>query len=142
MKLIEVSIDGKKLKNGEYTVNDRELVLNIDADKFQVTTFVEINPSENTALEGLYMSGSMFCTQNEPEGFRRITYSIDRPDNMTRFAVELIADKKNYPVLLSNGNRISETELPGGKHSVVYVDPFPKPSYSVRGCRRRPGPNL
>ncbi len=129
MKLIEVSIDGKKLKNGEYTVNDRELVLSIDADKAEVTTLVEINPSENTALEGLYMSGSMFCTQNEPEGFRRITYSIDRPDNMTRYTVELIADKKNYPVLLSNGNRISETELPGGKHSVIYVDPFPKPSY-------------
>ena len=71
----------------------------------------------------------MFCTQCEPEGFRRITCFLDRPDNLSVFTVRIEADKEQYPVLLSNGNRIDGGELPGGRHFAVWHDPFPKPSY-------------
>ena len=89
----------------------------------------EINPAANMALEGLFLSNGMFCTQCEPEGFRRITYFLDRPDNLSVFTVRVEADKEQYPVLLSNGNRIESGEIAGGRHYAVWHDPFPKPSY-------------
>ena len=89
----------------------------------------EINPEANKTLDGLYKSGTIFCTQNEPEGFRRITYYIDRPDNMAKFTTKIIADKKLYPVLLSNGNPTERGDLPNGQHYVSWEDPFKKPSY-------------
>ena len=89
----------------------------------------EINPEANKTLDGLYKSGTIFCTQNEPEGFRRITFYVDRPDNMAKFTTKIIADKKLYPVLLSNGNPIARGDLDNGKHFVTWEDPFKKPSY-------------
>ena len=89
----------------------------------------EIAPAANTALEGLYQSGGMFCTQCEPEGFRRITWFLDRPDNLSVFTVRIEAAKEQYPVLLSNGNRLEAGDLPGGRHFALWHDPFPKPSY-------------
>ena len=88
-----------------------------------------IAPENNTALEGLYRSAGMFCTQCEPEGFRKITWFLDRPDVMARFTVRLEADKASYPVLLSNGNPRESGDLPDGRHYAVWDDPIPKPCY-------------
>ncbi len=88
-----------------------------------------ISPAKNVALEGLYVSSGVFCTQNEPEGFRRITFFPDRPDVLATYTVTIRADRTAYPVLLSNGNRVDAGELPGGRHFAKWHDPFPKPSY-------------
>lgn len=89
----------------------------------------EVNPEANTLLEGLYKSGGAYCTQCEAEGFRRITYYLDRPDVLAKFTTKVIADKANYPYLLSNGNRVAQGELDHGRHWVQWQDPHPKPSY-------------
>jgi aminopeptidase N len=89
----------------------------------------EISPAANTALEGLYQSGVALCTQCEAEGFRHITWYLDRPDVLARFTTKIIADKTLYPFLLSNGNRVGEGELENGRHWVQWQDPFPKPCY-------------
>ena len=86
-------------------------------------------PAANTALEGLYQSGDALCTQCEAEGFRHITYYLDRPDVLARFTTKIIADKIKYPFLLSNGNRVAQGELENGRHWVQWQDPFPKPCY-------------
>jgi aminopeptidase N len=96
---------------------------------FVLTIENTINPKANTALEGLYLSNGMFCTQCEAEGFRKITYFLDRPDVMARFTTTLVGDKDRYPVLLSNGNKIAEGELPDNRHWVTWEDPFNKPCY-------------
>lgn len=90
---------------------------------------VRIRPDTNFELSGFYRSGSAYCTQCEAEGFRRITYYLDRPDVMARFQVRIEADKAKLPLLLSNGNRRETGELPGGRHFAVWEDPFPKPAY-------------
>ncbi len=87
------------------------------------------SPEANTQLSGLYTSGGGLFTQCEAQGFRRVTYFLDRPDVMAVFTVTLRADRKAYPVLLSNGNLVSQGELPDGRHQAVWHDPFPKPSY-------------
>src|SRR6185503_17377911 len=97
-------------------------------DAFTLETEVEIDPANNKALEGLYMSAGRFCTQCEAEGFRKITYWPDRPDVLSRFTVRIEAERA-YPRLLSNGNLIESGELPGGRHYAVWNDPFPKPCY-------------
>jgi aminopeptidase N len=89
----------------------------------------EISPAANTALEGLYQSGEALCTQCEAEGFRHITWYLDRPDVLARFTTKIIADKAKYPFLLSNGNRVAQGELENGRHWVQWQDPFPKPCY-------------
>jgi aminopeptidase N len=88
-----------------------------------------ISPAANTKLEGLYLSSGNFCTQCEPEGFRRITYFIDRPDVLSEYTVTLNASVTDCPVLLSNGNMLSTETLPNGRHQVTWHDPHPKPSY-------------
>src|SRR5262249_30586990 len=98
-------------------------------DAFTLDIVTEIKPEENTALEGLYRSSGTYCTQCEPEGFRKITYSLDRPDVMTRYTARITADKAACPVLLSNGNCVDKGDMPGGRHFAVWEDPFPKPSY-------------
>ena len=96
---------------------------------FVLTIENMINPKANTALEGLFLSNGMLCTQCEAEGFRKITYFLDRPDVMAKFTTTLIGDKDRYPVLLSNGNKIAQGELAGNRHWVTWEDPFNKPSY-------------
>jgi aminopeptidase N len=128
-KLHSVTLDGRALSPGDYLADDKSLTITTVPDSFTLEIVSEIAPAANTALEGLFQSGGMFCTQCEPEGFRRITYFIDRPDNLSVFTVRIEADRQQYPVLLSNGNRIKAGPLEGGRHFAVWHDPFPKPSY-------------
>jgi aminopeptidase N len=128
-KLIAVTLDGRALAAGDYLLDDKSLTLPKPPDSFTLEIVSEIDPSANTALEGLFLSSGIFCTQCEPEGFRRITYFLDRPDNLSVFTVRIEAAKEQYPVLLSNGNRMDSGDLPGGRHFALWHDPFPKPSY-------------
>ncbi|MBN9553715.1 MAG: aminopeptidase N [Alphaproteobacteria bacterium] len=129
LKLVSISIDGRALGEADYALDEKSLAIARVPDHFVLETECEIAPAANTALEGLYQSGGIFCTQCEPEGFRRITWFLDRPDNLSIFTVRMEAAKEQYPVLLSNGNRIAADDLPGGRHFAVWHDPFPKPSY-------------
>ncbi|MDG2955482.1 aminopeptidase N [Bisgaard Taxon 10/6] len=99
------------------------------AGDFELEIVTILVPAENTSLQGLYQSGEGICTQCEAEGFRQITYSLDRPDVLARYQVKITADKTRYPILLSNGNRIASGESDKGQHWVEWQDPFPKPSY-------------
>ncbi|HYN78597.1 MAG TPA: aminopeptidase N, partial [Lamprocystis sp. (in: g-proteobacteria)] len=127
--LDRIAIDGHALTPAEYRADAESLTLLRVPDAFSLHTRVHIKPTGNTALEGLYQSGEMLCTQCEAEGFRRITWFLDRPDVMARYGVTLVADKVRFPVLLSNGNLVSARDLPNGRHEVCWDDPFPKPSY-------------
>lgn len=128
LELLELWINDLKVDDSRYMIEKESLkILNVP-DSFELTIRNKIYPQNNTELEGLYKSGSIFCTQNEPEGFRSITPYLDRPDIMSVFTTTVIADKKSYPVLLSNGNRMQSEEL-GERHSVTWLDPHPKPSY-------------
>ena len=127
MELITVAIDGRPF--GDYRLLPGGLELaNLPAE-FVLTIETDIDPAANTALEGLYKSGDAFCTQCEAEGFRRITYYLDRPDILARYSTRITADKGKYPYLLSNGNKVASGDLEGGRHFVQWQDPFPKPSY-------------
>jgi aminopeptidase N len=133
-KLLSVSVDGRTLAPGDYLLDDKGLSLANPPARLTLEIASEINPAANTALEGLFLSNGMFCTQCEPEGFRSITHFIDRPDNLSVFTVRIEAAKEQYPVLLSNGNRIQSGELApdengNARHFAVWHDPFPKPSY-------------
>ena len=131
VKLLSLKLNGKDLEEGvDFDLSPGKLVLKNPPAGSSLTSLVEIVPEDNTQLSGLYKSGSMYCTQCEALGFRRITYYPDRPDNMATFtSVRLEADKEKYPVLLSNGNLIEEGTLPNGRHFATWSDPFPKPSY-------------
>jgi len=129
LKLRRVSRDGYPMRPSEYEVTADTLAIPGLPDAVCIETEVQIDPSANAALEGLYQSRGMLCTQCEPEGFRRITYFPDRPDVLARFTTTLRADRGAYPLLLSNGNRMAEGELPDGRHYATFDDPFPKPSY-------------
>ncbi|MGB5832476.1 MAG: aminopeptidase N [Thiohalocapsa sp.] len=129
LELVEVALDGRVLPPVEYQVQEDALIVHRVPDRFQLRTSVRIQPKANTALEGLYVSGDMLCTQCEAEGFRRITYFLDRPDVMARFRVRLVADPLRYPVLLSNGNPAGSEELSDGRRLACWDDPHPKPSY-------------
>lgn len=130
LDLLEVKLNDIKLKNDQYTLLNSTLTIpNIHDKTFVVETSCLINPKENTALQGLYLSNDIFCTQCEPEGFRRITYYIDRPDNMATFTTTIVADKDRYPVLLANGDCIDKGDLPNNKHWVKWHDKAKKPSY-------------
>ena len=133
-KLLSLALDGRTLNADEYRLDEKGLTLGNPPAKLTLEIASEINPAANTELEGLFLSNGMFCTQCEPEGFRRITYFLDRPDNLSVFTVRIEADKEQYPVLLSNGNRIQSGELApvkngNARHFAVWHDPFPKPSY-------------
>jgi aminopeptidase N len=129
LKLISVAIDGRTLDAESYTVNEETLTIARVPTRFMLEVSTEISPATNTSLEGLYVSKGIFCTQCEAEGFRRITYFIDRPDNLTRYTTRVEADRTAYPVLLSNGNLVDSGVLDGGRHFAVWTDPFPKPCY-------------
>lgn len=128
LKLRSVKMNDEILGANRYAVDDEHLTIHDMPDECVIETEVEIDPEANSTLSGLYMSGTGFFTQCEPEGFRRITYFPDRPDVMARYVVTLRADKDKFPVLLSNGNKIAEAEL-DGKIWVKWQDPHPKPSY-------------
>ena len=129
MKLLSVAIDGRRLDDSAYAVSEERLTIHKPPADFTLEIVTETAPDRNTALSGLYTSNGMFCTQCEAEGFRRITYFLDRPDNLATYTTRIEADKKAYPVLLSNGNPMQRGDLPGGRHFAVWKDPFPKPSY-------------
>ncbi|RUO43544.1 aminopeptidase N [Idiomarina aquatica] len=128
LTLISLTLDGDPVSADDYSVTDQQLTLNTDKSRFTLTVVNDINPSENKALEGLYLAQNTYCTQCEAEGFRRITYYLDRPDVLAKFTTTVIADKQQYPFLLSNGNLIKRDQQ-GDKHIAVWQDPFPKPSY-------------
>ncbi|NND69685.1 MAG: aminopeptidase N, partial [Halioglobus sp.] len=129
LELEAVAINGEQLTAGAFEVDSQSLTVAQVPDAFKLTTRTRIRPQDNTSLEGLYKSRTMFCTQCEAEGFRKITYYLDRPDVMSVFTVRVSADRERYPVLLSNGNRAEIGDLPGGRHSATWHDPFPKPAY-------------
>ncbi len=128
-ELVSVSLDGETLGPNAYALEPERLTLPARDGAFEVTVESRIRPQDNTALEGLYMSGGMYCTQCEAEGFRNITYYPDRPDVMAVFTVRIEAEADRFPVLLANGNPVEQGALDGGRHYAVWHDPFPKPSY-------------
>ncbi len=126
---VEVDLDGVTLARDRYVLTPETLTVPDAPSSGTLTVRSRIAPSRNVALEGLYISSGVFCTQCEPEGFRRITYFPDRPDVLARYTVTLRADRAQFPVLLSNGNLVSQGALPDGRHFATWHDPFPKPSY-------------
>jgi aminopeptidase N len=129
LRLKSVAVDGRRLKAADYVLAGGRLSIPIAGDRAIVETVVDVVPAANTKLMGLYESGGILCTQCEAEGFRRITYFPDRPDVLSRYSVELRADKRRYPVLLSNGNPVASGDLGSGRHFARWDDPFPKPCY-------------
>ncbi|MBD8473158.1 aminopeptidase N [Pseudomonas sp. CFBP 8770] len=129
MELLGVKLDDSDLDAADYQLTADSLTLQPRSDAFTVDTSVRIHPETNTALEGLYKSTGMFCTQCEAEGFRKITYYLDRPDVMSRFTTTLIADQQQYPILLSNGNPVGNGPQEDGRHWATWEDPFVKPAY-------------
>lgn len=127
LKLISVLLNDKTIN--DYAVTDEHLTLNISENEFTLCIETHVNPQENKTLEGLYFSAGAYCTQCEAEGFRKITYFLDRPDVLAKYDVTIFADKTHYPHLLSNGNQIDKGELDDGRHWVKWQDPFKKPSY-------------
>ncbi|MGZ9898183.1 aminopeptidase N [Shewanella gaetbuli] len=127
LELESVKLNGK---NHDYRRTDTSLTITTDLNEFELEIITALNPEANTSLEGLYMSDGAYCTQCEAEGFRRITYFLDRPDVLAIYNVRIEADKAAFPFLLSNGNQIEQGEMPrSGRHFVQWQDPFPKPSY-------------
>ncbi|MBF4210079.1 aminopeptidase N [Pseudomonas donghuensis] len=129
LELLSVALDDQALAAGDYQLDDSHLTVQPKAATFTLDTSVKIHPESNTALEGLYKSGSMFCTQCEAEGFRKITYYLDRPDVMSAFTTTVIAEQHRYPVLLSNGNPVGSGPQDDGRHWATWEDPFMKPAY-------------
>ena len=126
---VEVELDGQPVPAARLRSSAGRLTLVDPPLSGTLTVRSRICPARNVALEGLYVSSGVFCTQCEPEGFRRITYFPDRPDVLARYTVTLRADRAEFPVLLSNGNLVAQGALPGGRHFATWHDPFPKPSY-------------
>uniref|UniRef100_A0A0D3BW05 Peptidase M1 leukotriene A4 hydrolase/aminopeptidase C-terminal domain-containing protein n=1 Tax=Brassica oleracea var. oleracea TaxID=109376 RepID=A0A0D3BW05_BRAOL len=131
LKLLSVKVEGQLLKEGDYQLDSRHLTLPSPPaeESFVLEIDTEIYPHKNTSLDGLYKSSGNFCTQCEAEGFRKITFYQDRPDIMAKYTCRVEADKSLYPVLLSNGNLISQGDIEGGRHFALWEDPFKKPCY-------------
>jgi len=128
LELLHLAMDAQVLTAVDYQLDAEQLRLQPQRASFTLDSTVRIEPQNNTALEGLYKSGGMFCTQCEAQGFRKITYYLDRPDVMSSFTTTVIADKQRYPILLSNGNLIEES-AEGERHSATWQDPHKKPAY-------------
>jgi len=129
LELVGMQMDGQSLKPSDYQVSEETLTIQQTPRIFTLDISTRIHPETNTSLEGLYVSNGKFYTQCEAEGFRKITYYLDRPDSMAKFKTKIIADKQKYPVLLSNGNLVEQGDLENGKHFVVWQDPYKKPCY-------------
>jgi len=129
LELVCVAIDGNAIGGDRYRLDESSLTIRDVPDAFSLRTQANIHPGANTSLEGLYTSSGNFCTQCEAEGFRKITWFLDRPDVMSRYTTTIVADRDRYPVLLSNGNPVEEGALDGNRHWVKWQDPFRKPAY-------------
>lgn len=129
MTLMSLSVDGAELGESDYRVDDESLTIFSLPDEAELHCVTKILPHKNTSLEGLYRSRTMYCTQCEAEGFRKITYYLDRPDVMSEFTTTVTADKAQYPVLLSNGNLIEQGDAGEGRHWAKWHDPHLKPCY-------------
>ena len=129
LQLEEIRLDGRLLDQAQYHIDKEKLTIPQVPDSFELNIRTIVNPAANSSLEGLYLSSGNFCTQCEAEGFRKITWFLDRPDVMTVYTVTLQADKQKYPVLLSNGNLLAEGALDDERHYATWHDPFPKPAY-------------
>ena len=130
LTLVSLALDGRALEPSAYVASSAELTLtNPPRQPFKLKIETRLAPAANTKLMGLYRSGSAYCTQCEAEGFRRITYFLDRPDVLSVYRVRLEADRAEAPVLLANGNLVESGEAGPGRHYAVWSDPFPKPSY-------------
>ncbi|KAB7701374.1 aminopeptidase N [Plesiomonas shigelloides] len=127
LTLVSVAVNGQPVT--DYQQDSHSLTINGLPAECELTIITRFSPAKNTALSGLYQSGEALCTQCEAEGFRRITYFLDRPDVLARYQTKITADKARYPYLLSNGNRVARGELADGRHWMQWSDPFPKPSY-------------
>ena len=129
LELVSLSMDGTAVGDERYRQDEGSLVIRDVADKFTLRTCVRLRPQANTSLEGLYTSSGIFCTQCEAQGFRKITWFLDRPDVMSRYTTTIVADRDRYPVLLSNGNPVEHGQLDDNRHWVKWQDPFRKPAY-------------
>ena len=129
LKLLSICLNDRDLTANDYSIEGENLTIPDAPQNSVLKTRVRIDPSSNSALEGLYLSGEFLLTQCEAQGFRKITWFPDRPDVMTTYRVTLEADKTCFPVLLSNGNPVDQGDLPNGRHWIRWDDPFPKPSY-------------
>lgn len=129
MELMSIKLEGRLLQGNEYQRTDKNLLISAVPEKFDLEIETIIQPDKNTALEGLYHSGDLLCTQCEAEGFRRITYYPDRPDVMSVFTVSIAADREEWPIMLSNGNLEKQGQFEDGRHWVRWHDPHPKPAY-------------
>ena len=129
IELVSVALDGRRLAPGDYALAAESLTVAQVPERFTLETVSRICPQNNTRLEGLYATGCGFVTQCEAQGFRRITWFLDRPDVMARYTNTIHAERERYPVLLSNGNLTAAGEEAGGRHFATWSDPFPKPSY-------------
>ena len=129
LKLISLAVDGQALQSDQYSINNEQLCINNLPAQCELGIVTEINPEANKALEGLYCSSGNFCTQCEAQGFRKITYYLDRPDVLSTFDVSICANRELYPVLLSNGNLGEQVDMGNGMHKATWHDPFPKPCY-------------
>jgi aminopeptidase N len=138
LTLQSITLNGKRLSPAEYALTDSSLTIaTVPAQPFTLEIVTLCDPEANTALSGLYRSSGTYCTQCEPEGFRRITYFIDRPDVLAVYTVRVEADRTETPILLANGNPIAQGEIEGtGRHFAIWHDPFPKPTYLRAGWRR------
>ncbi len=137
LELTSLELDGVPLPGSAYRVESDGLTIANPPDRdFVLEIGTVIDPSANTRLMGLYRSSDIYCTQCEAEGFRRITYFLDRPDVLSVYTTRLEGPKDQVPVLLSNGNPVEEGELEGGRHYVVWEDPFRKPSYPLPAAAR------
>ena len=129
LEIVSLAINGRALSSHEYRYANGKLTIDNVPDQICFEAEVDIVPEENTSLEGLYRSRTMYCTQCEAEGYRKITFGLDRPDVLSTYTVSLTADKDTCPVLLSNGNEVSRSPADNNRHTVVWHDPHPKPSY-------------
>ncbi len=129
IELRSLALDGRALAPGEYSTGAESLCIFSVPERFVLEVENELRPQDNTSLEGLYRSSGNFCTQCEAEGFRKITYYLDRPDVLAVFTVTLVAAEQRYPVLLCNGNLVDSGALEDGRHWAKWHDPFPKPCY-------------
>lgn len=129
LELVSIHLNDQPLDKSAYRIDEQDLVIADCPDTVKLTVVTRIRPQDNTKLSGLYRSHQLFCTQCEAQGFRRMTYFLDRPDVLATYTTRISADKARYPVLLSNGNLKDSGDMSDGRHWVLWQDPFKKPAY-------------